>query len=107
MEDCSRYAHMTLQSISAATVPWVVDREADALDHDKPADRRLLSYTRLQLPLKRTWLEAELGQQLTEKELDQLDNPAGMERLYELGAAAADRMLRPEMIVPAARGAGA
>jgi hypothetical protein len=103
MEDCSRYAHMTLQAVSTATVPWVVDREAGALDHEKPADRRLLSYTRLQLPLERKWLEAELGQQLTDKELDQLarlDNPAGMDRLYELGVAAAGRMLRPEMIVP-------
>jgi uncharacterized protein len=108
IEDCSQYAHMTLQSVSTVTIPWMIDREAGALDHDKPADRRLLSYTRLQLPLDRTWLETELGQQLTEKELDQLgriDNPAGMTRLYELGLAAADRLLRPEMLVPAPKAA--
>lgn len=105
IEDCSRFSHMILQTMAAVRTPWVIDREAGVLDHFKPAERRLLSYARFQLPLDGPWLKAEIGRQLPEPDLDrlaQMDNPAGMDALFALSTLAAERFVRPELLFPEA-----
>jgi uncharacterized protein len=101
MNDCSLLSHMTLQSMSSVGLPWVVDSEAGAIDHPTPKQRRQLSYVRFELPLNRQWLEAQIGQRFTEKELNflaRIDNPQAMEKLYELGSAAAEQLVRRDLL---------
>jgi hypothetical protein len=105
LDDCARLGHMTLQSLSAVRVPWITDSEAGTMDHEKAAHHRLLSYTRFELPLERAWLEGTLARHLGERQLDLLarvDNIAGMKILYEMASEAAERMVKPEFLVPAA-----
>jgi hypothetical protein len=105
LEDCARLGHMTLQSLSAARVPWLIDSEAGMLDHEKAPQQRLLSYTRFELPLDRVWIEDTLGRQVDERQLDlfaRVDNVEGMKILYELASEAAERIVKLEYLVPAA-----
>ncbi len=99
--DCSRLGHMVLQSMAAVRTPWSIDREAGALDHEKPPERRLLSYARFDVPLESAWIERELRRHVSAAELaplGEIDNVAAIEPLYQLGAAAAERLVRPDLL---------
>ena len=82
LEDCRRLGHMTLQSLAAVRVPWIIDSEAGTMDIEDAPHRRLLSYTRFELPLDHTWIEATLARQIGERELE-LARPYGQHRRHE------------------------
>jgi hypothetical protein len=104
IEDSNQLSHMVLQSISRVGVPWIIDREAGAFDHQKPPERLHLTYTRFDVRLDPQWIEKELGKRLTPSEFDLVarwDAVAALDPLFELGYLAADRFVRAELVAPA------
>jgi hypothetical protein len=109
INDCRRHTHMMLQSMSAVNIPWKIDREVGYLKHPEPPARRLLSYTRFELPLEVDWLEqaewlrAKLEAGFTDAQLavlGRMDNCDAMDTLYELATAAAEHFVKREFLEP-------
>jgi hypothetical protein len=109
INDCRRHTHMVLQSMSAVNIPWKIDREAGYLTAPEPASRRLLSYTRFELPLEvdwlahAEWLSGKLAAGFTDAQLavlGKMDNRDAMETLYELASAAAEYFVKREFLEP-------
>jgi hypothetical protein len=102
---------MLLQALSDPQRPWFVNSELGAMTESMITDQYLLDYQRLDVRLEtpssddpnraaKLFAEDALGRALTDKELadmDQLSNgkPANMERLLEVGRAAAARIVGP------------
>ena len=105
IEDSSQLSHMVLQSMSRVGIPWLIDREAGAFDHPNSSDRLHLSYTRFDIRLDPAWIESQLGKRLTPSEFELVtrwDAIAALEPLFDLGTLAAQRLVRVELLGPAA-----
>jgi hypothetical protein len=101
--DASWHAQAILQWLSRSSTPWVIDSELGDLDGDLLGGQEWLTYVRYDLRLENPWLAEHLGIQRTSEELRglfALDNPNGIDGLYELGAAAAASQVRPEHFGP-------
>jgi uncharacterized protein len=105
IEDTNQLTHMVLQSMSRVSIPWRIDSEAGTLDYPKAPERLHLTYARLDVRLEPEWIEFHLGERLSEAQfqiLTRWDLNAALDPLYELGVRAAERLLRPEILFPAA-----
>lgn len=97
--DGSDVATTMMELLGRSDTSWPLNRESgDLAGFGLPAER-LFSFARYNVRLDRDWLGRELGIAIGEDELAaiaQLDNAAGIERLYEIGVAAAEKFVRPE-----------
>ena len=92
MNDCKWLNQALLQWIGVCPTLWPIDSEIGDLSHDRFGGGAFLHYLRYDLLLERRWLDRTLGLTVTEKELHalaQMDRPKQVERLLELGRAAA------------------
>lgn len=104
MDDASALNETLLQWMARSDTARPIDREIGDLSGEFPGDAPLLTYQRYQAWLDQAWLDRELGMQLPVKELEQLgrmDEAGNLERLTEIGRAAAARFVE-ENHLPAA-----
>ncbi len=92
MNDCKWLNQALLQWIGVCPTLWPIDSEIGNLAHDRFGGGAFLHYLRYDLLLERRWLDRTLGLAATDRELAalaQMDRPEQVERLLELGRAAA------------------
>lgn len=92
MNDCKWLNQALLQWIGVCPTLWPIDSEIGDLSHDRFGGGAFLHYLRYDLLLERRWLDRTLGLTATDRELAalaQMDRPEQVERLLELGRAAA------------------
>jgi len=99
MDDCAVLNHALLQWLSHCVTPWTIDRQIGDMKLDSQMGPRLATYARYNVLLEENWLktEAEIdcGPEKIAK-LAEMDNPAGMDDLAEIGAKAAAKQVKPE-----------
>ena len=98
MDDCASLMETLLQWMSCSTTAREIDREIGDLRNDRLADRPLLTYLRYNLPLTRDAVR-ELNPGLADDRIDglsEMDAPANMQTLLELGRESAKRLVREE-----------
>ncbi|MEO0422967.1 MAG: patatin-like phospholipase family protein [Pseudomonadota bacterium] len=96
MDDAASLNETLLQWMSRSDTARQIDREIGSLENDFLGGAPLLTYQRYQAWLEKDWLKRELGMELSVKELDALgkmDKPENLDRLAEVGQAAAARLV--------------
>jgi hypothetical protein len=96
IDDCNIHGQAMLQWMGRSTNPQLIDREVGDLTDSWPLPERLLTYTRLDLSLQRESLKRTLGVDVDDETAAQLrlmDNPSSVDRLLELGRAAAEKIV--------------
>ena len=93
MGDCDWLGQTVLQWLSQSATPWRIDSEVGDLQEDVlGAGPGLITYLRYSLAYDAAWLKDKLNLELDPEEVSGLfamDNPANVNTLSELGAAAA------------------
>jgi hypothetical protein len=93
MGDCDWLGQTVLQLLSRSTTPWQIDREMGDLQQDVlGGGEAWITYLRYTLAYDSAWLKNNLDIEMSEEEtasLYAMDNPKNVEKLSELGAAAA------------------
>jgi hypothetical protein len=93
MGDCDWLGQTVLQLLSRSTTPWQIDREMGDLQQDVlGGGEAWITYLRYTLAYGSTWLKNNLDIEMSEEEaasLYAMDNPKNVEKLSDLGAAAA------------------
>jgi uncharacterized protein len=106
----SQLLTLTLMSyLGQSPVPWEINSEIGDLGPIVAQTGNLFRFLRYDIRLEQSWLEKELQEKLTVsavEQLRQMDDPAGMSRLYELGGKAAERQIKREHLVPASGSEG-
>ena len=92
MDDCERMNGATLQWLTNCLTPWIIDRALGDLKLDSEEGPQLATYVRYNVLLEEKWLSDKLDVERTPEELAQIaqmDQPANMDELAELGRIAA------------------
>ncbi len=101
----SQLLTLTLMSyLGQSPVPWEINSEIGDLGPIVAQTGNLFRFLRYDIRLEQSWLEQELQEKLTTDaiaRLRQMDDPAGMSKLYELGGKAAERQIKREHLMPA------
>jgi hypothetical protein len=99
MGDCDWLSQTVLQLLSRSATPWKIDSEVGDLQEDVLGDGDAwISYLRYSLAFESDWLKEKLGLEMSQEEaasLYAMDNPQNVDRLSELGAAAAAVQVTP------------
>jgi len=97
--DGSDVATTMMELLGRSDTSWPLNSEVgDLAGFGLPA-QRLFSFARYNVRLDKAWLERELGISMNEEELAEiaeLDNAGGVGRLYDIGVAAAEKLVRPQ-----------
>jgi hypothetical protein len=96
----SQMLTLTLMSyLGQSPVPWEINSEIGDLGPIVAQTGNLFRFLRYDIRLEPSWLEQELQEKLTSDaiaRLRQMDDPAGMSKLYELGGKAAELQIKRE-----------
>jgi len=99
MDDCARMNHGLLQWLTHCLTPWTIDRAVADMAADSKAGPQLATYARYNVLLETRWLktavELELGPDQLKK-IAEMDNPANMGELADIGRLAAARQVKEE-----------
>ena len=99
MDDCGRVNLAMLQWLCHCVTPWTIDRAVGDMALDSQSGPRLATYARYNVLLEEKWLktqvEIECGPEKVAK-IAEMDNPASMDELAEIGAKAAARQVKAE-----------
>ena len=103
----SQLLTMTLMSyLGQSPVPWQINSEIGDVGGIVPQTGNLFRFLRYDIRLEQNWLKEELNETLAPDvvgRLRQMDDPAGMSALYDLGQKAAQRQIKREHLEPATR----
>jgi hypothetical protein len=103
MDDCARVNHALLQWLSHTLTPWTIDRAVGDMQLDSQSGPRLATYARYNVLLEQHWLKTEVEIECGPDKLAtiaEMDNPAGMDDLAEIGAKAAAKQVKAEHFPP-------
>jgi hypothetical protein len=103
MDDCGRVNHALLQWLSLCLTPWTIDRAVGDMKLDSQSGPRLTTYARYNVLLEQKWLKTEVEIECGPEKLAkiaEMDNPAGMDDLAEIGAKAAAKQVKAEHFPP-------
>ena len=92
MDDCGRVNQAMLQWITHCVTPWRIDRVFGDMVEDSARGPRLATYARYNVLLEEGWLMTEVKIECGREKLAkiaEMDKPANMEELAEIGAKAA------------------
>lgn len=93
---------LTLMSwLGESSLPWPINSEVGDLKDATPPFGKLFRYHRCDIKLEREWLAQNTGVPLTENDilkLRQMENPANIPALYNLGRIAAQQQITREML---------
>jgi len=101
IDDAVVHTQAMLQWMSASTNPKIIDSEIGDLADSWPLKERLLTYTRLDLPLDRLSLAADYGIDLAQETVERLrlmDDPNGVDLLLDLGRRSAERIVTDDVL---------
>jgi hypothetical protein len=104
MDDCARVNHGLLQWLTNCLTPWTIDRAVQDMKLDSQGGPQLATYARYNVLLEPGWLKTEVEiDQGPDKlaKIAEMDNPANMDELADIGRLAAARQVKPEHL-PAA-----
>ncbi len=99
MDDCARMNHCALQWLTNCETPWQIDRAVLKMERDSAGGPQLATYARYNVVFEPGWLKSEVEIELTSDELAkiaEMDNPANMDRLAQIGRKAAEKEVKPE-----------
>ncbi|MCC6735254.1 MAG: patatin-like phospholipase family protein [Bauldia sp.] len=99
--DGSDVATTMMELLGHSDTSWPLNSESGDLGGFRLPAAPLFSFARYNVRLDSDWLHRELGIRSTDAEiaeLAELDNAAGVQRLYEIGVAAAEKFVRPEHV---------
>jgi len=99
MDDCARMNHGLLQWLTNCLTPWSIDRAVDKMELDSKAGPQLATYARYNVLLEAGWLKTEVKVELAPDKLTkiaQMDNPANMRELADIGRVAAQTQVKEE-----------
>ena len=103
MDDCAHVNHALLQWLSHTITPWTIDRAVGDMKLDSQSGPRLATYARYNVLLEQNWLKTEVEIEYRPEKLAkiaEMDNPAGMDDLAEIGAKAAAKQVKAEHFPP-------
>jgi predicted acylesterase/phospholipase RssA len=101
IDDSVVHTQAMLQWMGASTNPQIIDSEVGDLSDSWPLKERLLTYTRLDLPLDRRSLSAGYGINMTDVMVERLrlmDEPSGVDTLLDLGRRTAERIVTEDVL---------
>ncbi len=96
MDDCNSEVETLMQWMGRSDTARSINGQIKHLAHDQLCAEPLFTYQRYNLQFDNTWMQAELGLQPGQARLDdlaQMDQPAHMQALAELGAVSAQKHL--------------
>jgi hypothetical protein len=95
-----------MQWLGECPAPWVVNSEVGDLRNDGPAGGKLFRFLRYDVPLDRPWLADTLDLKLSDRDVTRvrrMDDPGTIPLAYEIGRRAAERQVKAEHLLNAAR----
>jgi predicted patatin/cPLA2 family phospholipase len=93
MDDCERMNRATLQWLTNCLTPWIIDRVVGDMKLDSEKGPQLATYVRYNVLFEEKWLSDKLKVERTPEQLAQIaqmDKPANMKDLADLGRIAAN-----------------
>jgi patatin-like phospholipase len=96
MDDCSRMNHCMLQWLTNCLTPWEIDRAVQKMEIDSRDGPKLATYARYNVLLEPGWLNTEVAIERTPDTMEkiaEMDNPANMKELAEIGELAAKKQV--------------
>jgi hypothetical protein len=103
MDDCGRVNHALLQWLCHSVNPWRIDSAVGDMKLDSQGGPRLATYARYNVLLEQKWLKTEVEIECGPEKLAkiaEMDNPASMDDLAEIGANVAAKQVKPEHFPP-------
>jgi Patatin-like phospholipase len=104
MDDSARMNHCMLQWLTNCLTPWEIDRAVQKMEIDSQNGPKLATYARYNVLLEQRWLNTEVKIERTPDKLvkiAEMDNPANMKELAEIGKIAAEKQVQPGHFPPA------
>jgi hypothetical protein len=99
MDDCARMNQGMLQWLTNCVTPWLIDRAVMKMELDSKSGPQLATYARYNVLLEPGWMKTEVEIEQTAANLAkiaEMDDPANMDELAEIGKIAATKQLKPE-----------
>lgn len=99
MSDAEVATLAQLQWLGECPAPWPINSEVGTLADDAPRGGKLFRFIRYDVHLEQDWLKAELGINVTARDLARyrsMDDPAIVNELFAIGRIAADRYVKAE-----------
>jgi hypothetical protein len=99
MDDCVRANHTMLQWLTKCVTPRQIDRAVGTMESDSERGPKLATYARYNVFFEPGWLKTEVGVDQTPdglKKIAEMDNPANMSELADLGRLAAAKQVKAE-----------
>jgi len=99
MDDCARMNHGMLQWLTNCVTPWLIDRAVQKMEIDSKNGPQLATYARYNVLLEPGWLKTEVAIERTPDKLEkiaEMDDPANMDELAEIGEIAAKKQVKEE-----------
>jgi hypothetical protein len=103
MDDCAELVEAIMQWLSDSPTAREIDAAMGTLEDDLLAERPLFHYQRYNVILSSEWLTENFQRPVGEKavkKLQQMDRPASMPLLWEIGTYVAGRQVSPEHFPP-------
>jgi uncharacterized protein len=99
MDDCARMNHGMLQWLTNCVTPWLIDRAVQKMEIDSKSGPQLATYARYNVLLEQGWLKTEVAIERAPDKLEkiaEMDDPANMDELADIGKDAAKKQVTPE-----------
>jgi hypothetical protein len=103
MSDTQNMALAQMQWLGECPSPWPINSELDTLAGDVPPGHHWFRFMRYDLPLDKTWIKRNLGQNVSDADCllyQKMDDPAIIEPIYALAKIAAEQQVKPEHFFP-------
>ncbi|MCC6890889.1 MAG: patatin-like phospholipase family protein [Hyphomicrobiales bacterium] len=103
MGDTQTLALAQMQWLGDCPDPWPVNSEIGSLADELPKDRRWFRFMRYDVQLEQAWIKDKLDQALSEATVAayrNMDDPAIIRAIYELGTEAAKRQVKATHFFP-------
>jgi len=104
MTDAETMTLALMQWMGECPAPWPINSEVGTLARDAPFGGKMFRFLRYDVRLESDWIERELGQKISARDLARyrgMDDPAIVYEVYELARIAAARQFKPEHWLPA------
>jgi hypothetical protein len=99
MDDCGRMNHCMLQWLTNSITPWQIDRAVQTMEIDSKSGPQLATYARYDVLLEPGWMTTAIAIHQAAGDLAkiaEMDDPANMDELAEIGRIAAAKQVKPE-----------
>jgi predicted patatin/cPLA2 family phospholipase len=99
MDDCAQVNHSLLQWLTNCVTPWTIDRAVEDMKLDSKEGPQVATYARYDVLFETNWLKTEIGIDQAPNNLAkiaEMDNPANMDDLAEIGRLAAKKQVKSE-----------